>query len=108
MNTSFEQARAQFQGQLDAAPPGGVVDLEPREFPGPVTVRRPLTLDGHGATLWARQGPVLTVAAPHVVLRNLRIEVTGTSASGPEDACALLVRAGSLRLENAERHGTIP
>jgi molecular chaperone DnaK len=107
MNTSFEQARVLFQGQLDAAPPGGVVDLEPREFPGPVTVRRPLTLDGHGATLWASQGPVLTVAAPHVVLRNLRIEVTGTATNRPEDACALLVRAGGLHLENVESHGTV-
>ena len=100
MGPTHDQPGA-LQARLDQAPPGSVVQLPPGEYPGPMVVRRPLTLDGRGATVWALSGPVLAVDADGVRLRNLRVEVTGGPAAGDPGACALLVCSGRrVGLEN--------
>jgi len=112
MDWSPNPTREEFQRRLDASPAGSNLTLFPREFPGPVVVRRPLTLDGREAVVWAMRGPVVAVDSDGVVLRNLRIEVTGTTQEeGEEDEaaeCALQVRnPGSVRLENVEVRGRV-
>lgn len=99
---------SELQVRLDAQPAGARVDFAPRrEYPGPVILNQALVLEGSGATLWALEGPVLTVRAP-VRLRNLRIEVTGDAPPSDEAACAILVASGGdLTLENMEVRGRV-
>jgi hypothetical protein len=97
-----------FQERLDAAPPGALVRLLPGEYPGPVVVRRPLTIDGQGATVWALAGPALAIDADRVRVRHLGVEATGGEAPGSPAGCALLVCAGrQANLENVVVRGLI-
>lgn len=84
---------------------GGEFTLPPGEYEGPLRVLCPCTIDGGGATLWARQGPVLTVAAAGVTVKNLRVEVT-ESASGPA-AAALTTEHADTVLEQVEVRGDV-
>src|SRR5262249_25608265 len=96
--------------RLDASADGDVVDLAPGEHEGPVSIRRRVTLQGHtGTTIWAREGPVVTVGALGVVLRNLAIEVADAAAPGQDGgACALDLRDGrDLQTENVQVVGTV-
>jgi F-box protein 11 len=109
VETTHEKTRATFQEQLDGTLRGHTVRLAPQEYPGPVTITSPLTLDGQNATVWALKGPVVSIYSADVTLRNLRIEVTDNSAaSGSEEACAILVQSGrKVRLENVEVRGSV-
>jgi len=109
-----DQFRTEFQNALDALSDGGALELWPhkfpnREFPGPVVIKHPITLDGQGATVWALKGPVLTIQSGGVTLRNIKIEVTGESGSGrTEDECAILNQYRQVVvLENVEVRGTV-
>ena len=82
MTAAHDPARAAFQHDLDSVREGQVLQLLPHEFAGPAVLRRRCILDGQGATVWALRGPVLTVEAEGVTIRNLRLEVT---AEGVED-----------------------
>ena len=70
-----------LQAALDTAPPGAVLRLAPGIYPGPVTIDRPLTLEGApGAILdGGGRGRVLSVAAPDVVVRGLIVRNSGLS-----------------------------
>ena len=85
MPSSHEQDREQFQRALDALQDNAALPLLPREYPGPIVIRRPIILDGQGSTIWSLSGPVIHCQANGVVLRNIRIEVTGTEGTGQED-----------------------
>lgn len=67
-----------LQALVDATPPGGTLRLDPpgTTLEGPARITHPITIDGQGATIWARQGPVLVIASSGVVLRHLSVEVT--------------------------------
>lgn len=82
---------------------GGDVRLAPDEYQGPLVISRPCTIDGAGATIWRPQGPVVMVRSGNVVLRNLRIELTGPDA----DQCALRCEKGGVVLENVEVYGLV-
>lgn len=51
--------------------------MTPGEYEGPLIITRSCVVDGGMATLWAAGGPVLTIDAPGVTIRNLRVEATG-------------------------------
>lgn len=104
-----DHSKKNLQEQLEALPKDAVAAMTPREYAGPVTIKRPLTLDGQGATIWARQGPVVTLKAEGIVLRNLRIEMTGDLFERkPEESCALFCKSSKgLKLENVEVRGTV-
>ena len=70
-----------LQAALDTAPPGAVLRLAPGIYPGPVSIDRPLTLEGApGAILdGGGRGRVLSVAAPDVVVRGLTVRNSGLS-----------------------------
>lgn len=81
----------------------GDFQLTPGEYEGPLVIGRPCTVDGGGSTLWAPQGPVLTIAAQGVTVKNLRVEVTG------EGGCrtAIETRSGGTVLEGVEVSGEV-
>jgi len=87
-----------LQDRIDETPSGGALDLDKAvgEYQGPAVLRKPLVLQGHGTTLWAKAGPVLSIeAAAGVQLHDINVEITGTKldASGPE-TCAIEVHPG--------------
>lgn len=109
MSTSYDLERAKFQSRLDSSANGTTVQLSPQEFPGPVVIKRPLVLEGNGATIWNYTGPVISSQVDGVILRNVKIEVTGTTATGQgTDGCALWVKPGSnIQFENVEVRGSV-
>jgi hypothetical protein len=80
--------------------------LTPGEYEGPLVVDRACTIDGCRSTLWANNGPVLTVAAPNVTVKNLRIEVTG-SPTDENARIAMKTNDPYTKLENIEVHGNV-
>lgn len=109
MSTSYDLERTKFQSRLDSTANGSVVQLSPQEFPGPVVIKRPLVLEGNGATIWNYTGPVISSQVDGVVLRNVKIEVTGATEAGQsKDGCALWVKPGSnIQFENVEVRGSV-
>ena len=110
MTALFDNQRIQFQTDLDAIHPGGSLELSCQEYPVPLVVRRSLTIEGHGATLWALKGPVLIIeAGAQVHLRNLRVEVTGEGMTmTPEEEAAIRVApGGQVDLDDVEVRGAI-
>ncbi len=110
MSNVFDQLRRQVQADLDALHQGGSLELGRQEYPGPLTIRRSMTLEGHGATIWALTGPVLIVeAGAKVHLKNLRVEVTGEDMDmSPTEEVAIQVQpGGDLDLEDVEVRGKI-
>jgi hypothetical protein len=106
----MENNAAAFQAQLDALRAGSSFEINsPQELPGPIVIKDGLTIDGHGATIWSLRGPVVSVEADGVILRNLRIEVTGDGPAGDSDAnCALRVKDDhQIILDNVQVRGTV-
>src|SRR4030095_5104536 len=107
MHPAQEQERGAFQQDLDSQTDGATLKLRPREYPGPVVVNHPIVIEGSGSTIWALHGPVISCEADGVTLRNLRIEVTGSGATG-NDQCALKVDPGcGVTFENVEVRGSV-
>jgi hypothetical protein len=103
-----ERTRHQLQRQFDNASQGQTLKLMPQEYPGPLFIRKPLIIDGQGATLWALRGAVLHIDSPHVTLKNLNIEVTGESFIKSEDECAIYIKnPTSVFFENVQVRGQI-
>jgi F-box protein 11 len=107
MATTFDKARAALQQKLDSLNDGQSLQLMTSEFPGPLAINRSVTLDGQKATMWAPTGPVLTINAPNVTLKNFRVEVTGDGDNDPQDDCAIDVQSPNVRLENVEVRGAV-
>jgi stress response protein SCP2 len=80
--------------------------LTPGEYEGPLVVNRACTIDGCRSTLWANNGPVLTIAAPNVTVKNLRIEVTG-SQTDENARIAIKTNDPYTKLENVEVNGNV-
>lgn len=80
--------------------------LSPGEYQGPLVVKRPCTIDGSHATLWADQGPVLVIDAPGVTVKDLRVEVTGPHRHGAAGAAIQSTRPGT-KLSGVEAAGTV-
>lgn len=90
-----EHGETALQRLVDQAAPGSVLHLPRNEYPGPVRVEKPLTIEGNGSTLWSRGGPVLHVRAAGVRLRSLGIEVTGSDDRNDADV-ALSIAPGCV------------
>lgn len=80
--------------------------LTPGEYEGPLVINRPCVVDGAQSTLWANKGPVLTVSARNVTIKDLRIEVTDDLARGT-DNIALKSVGSDTKLENVEVRGNV-
>lgn len=93
-----------LQDQVNSA--SGVLELTPGEYEGPLTVDKPIIIDGHNSTIWAGTSPVVCVNSASVTLKNLRIEIVGTSTA--EDAkVSLKLNTADTVLENVEVSGRV-
>jgi nitrous oxidase accessory protein len=84
------------------AAPGDVLILAPGRHDGPVTVDRPLTLDGRGAAIVdaGGAGSVITVTAPDVTVRGLELVGSGSSHEGIDSGVQLTKEATGARVLN--------
>lgn len=97
----------ELQRLVDAAAPGTVLDLRRDEYPGPVRVEKPLTIQGNGSTLWSRSGPVLHVGAAGVCLRDLGIEVTGAEPAPGADVALSIGPACAPEMHGVQVRGRV-
>lgn len=70
-----------LQPLIDASPAGATLRLAPGVYRGPVTISRPLEIDGAGAAHIIGDGSstVVRVLADHVTLRRLQVRGSGES-----------------------------
>lgn len=100
-----EKTRQTLQAQLDNPPPQGL-KLLPQEYAGPFFIKKPILIDGQGATLWALTGPVVHIMTTQVTLKNLNIEVTGEQFTQEIQACALCIqRPQQIQFYNVQVRG---
>lgn len=109
MNNKLQTTAAALQSHLDALPDGETLQLCRGEYAGPIIINKPLTLDGQGSTIWAGKGPVITVTADKVRLKDFKVHATGSAVLlAHEDRCALAITPGlSLLLERVEVIGSV-
>jgi len=88
-----------FQDLVDKAAPGSVLKPPPGTYAGPVTIDKPLTIDGGGqVTIDAGdKGTVMMLNAPNSVIRGLRL--TGSGDSHDTDDSCLDVRGHHSLIE---------
>ncbi len=89
-----------FQQLVDKAEPGSVLKPPPGFYAGPVTIDKPLTIDGGGkVTIDAGdKGTVMMLNAPNSVLRGIRL--TGSGDSHDTDDSCLDVRGHNSVIED--------
>jgi len=88
-----------FQVLVDAAAPGATLRPAPGDYAGPVTIDKPLTIEGEGVTIDAGdRGTVMLVHAEGVTLRGLHL--TGSGDSHDTDDSCLDVRGSRNVFEN--------
>ena len=76
------------------------------EHQGALIISRPCIINGNGATLWAKYGPVISIKSSGVVIKNLRVEIT-EDASTPEEKTAIKTIFPDTKLINIEVSGDI-
>lgn len=91
-----------FQDLVDRAEPGSVLKPPPGAYAGPVTINKPLTIEGGGkVTIDAGdRGTVMMLNASNTVIRGLHL--TGSGDSHDTDDSCLDVRGDRNTLENIE------
>jgi nitrous oxidase accessory protein len=88
-----------FQSLVDAASPGATLRPAPGTYAGPVTIDKPLTIEGDGVIIDAGdRGTVMLVHAEGVTLRGLHL--TGSGDSHDTDDSCLDVRGSRNVFEN--------
>ena len=89
-----------FQDLVDKAEPGSVLRPPPGAYAGPVTIDKPLTIDGGGqVTIDAGdKGSVMMLNASNSVIRGIRL--TGSGDSHDTDDSCLDVRGHNNVIEN--------
>ncbi|MDD3529605.1 MAG: nitrous oxide reductase family maturation protein NosD [Gallionellaceae bacterium] len=77
-----------FQALVDAAPAGSVLRPPPGNYAGPVTLTKPLTIDGGGKVVIdaGDRGSVFTILTDGATLRGVRLTGSG-DLHDTEDAC---------------------
>lgn len=107
MHINHDQERDDLQRRLDALNDGDTLTLDPREYPGPLIVRRSCTIEGRGATLWALRGPVLIAEASDVVIRTLRVEVTDENHIVDQAEATAIVAQGNVTFDDVSVRGSV-
>jgi hypothetical protein len=98
---------ASIQELVDAA--GAHCVLYPGEYQGPLRISRPIDLDFAHSTLHGPGGPVLTIEAEGVRVRNVLIEVTRRSGAGrrPEGLAVQLSGVSRVTFEKVTVKGQV-
>jgi nitrous oxidase accessory protein len=70
---------ATLQQVLDASADGDTIRLAPGTYPGPLVIKKPIVLEGVPGTVIVgpEKGSVITLTAPHAVVRGLTIKGSG-------------------------------
>lgn len=79
------------------------IEIPPGEYEGPLVIRHSCTVDGHGATLWTKNGAALIIDAQNVTIKNFRVELMTKT----EEFVAIEVLRKDVRFENVEVYGNI-
>ncbi|WBU55220.1 nitrous oxide reductase family maturation protein NosD [Paracoccus sp. SCSIO 75233] len=106
---SVAAGQGALQPIIDAARPGDVVTLAPGLYEGPVTLNKPLTLQGQdGAKIdGAGTGSVITVDAADVVVRGLTITGSGDDHEAIDSGVQLTRAARGAVVENNVIRGNL-
>lgn len=93
------ESKRPLQPLVDAAPAGSLLTVPEGTWAGPVVIDKPLFIDGADRVVVTGngKGTVITIRAPEVTLRRLRI--TGSGMSHDAMDSAVLVEADEARLE---------
>ena len=97
----------ELQKTLDAAPAGATIQLPRGEYRGPIAIARALTIQGEGAVIWARTGPVVRVQSQGVFLGGVQIEVTDADPNLADSDVALWVVGAAPTLQNVGVRGRV-
>ncbi|UCV18038.1 nitrous oxide reductase family maturation protein NosD [Ferribacterium limneticum] len=91
-----------FQDLVDKAPAGSVLKPPPGNYSGPVTINKPLTIDGGGQVTIdsGDRGTVMVLDASDSTIRGIRL--TGSGDSHDTDDSCLDVRGNHNTIENLE------
>ncbi|MBS1139060.1 MAG: Periplasmic copper-binding protein [Proteobacteria bacterium] len=91
-----------FQDLVDKAPAGSLLKPPPGAYAGPVTINKPLTIDGGGQVTIdsGDRGTVMVLDASNSVIRGIRL--TGSGDSHDTDDSCLDVRGNHNTIENLE------
>jgi nitrous oxidase accessory protein len=94
------QGHRALQPLVDEAAAGTIVRVPSGLWAGPVVIAKPLTLEGAADTIVTGNGAgtVITIRAPKVTLRNVRITASGSSHDAMDSA--VLVEGDDARLEH--------
>jgi nitrous oxidase accessory protein len=70
-----------LQSLIDATPSGGILRLYPGRYSGPVSITRPMIIDGGGRAeiIGDRTGTIVSIAGQGVTLKGLRVAGSGDS-----------------------------
>ena len=98
-----------LQAVLDSAQAGDIIHLQPGTYAGPVTIRKSLTLEGSdGAVVDSRgQGSTLTVDAPEVTIRHVKVIGSGTDLSVSNAGIFLTRNARKAVIEHNTLEGNL-
>ena len=98
-----------LQPILDRAEPGAVIRLAPGEHAGPVTIARPLVLEGaEGAVLSGPgEGSVVRIAAAGVTVRGLTIRGSGDDLAEMESGVFVGKEADGALIEGNRLEGNL-
>lgn len=98
-----------LQALLDQAKDGDVIELAPGEYHGAIRVDRSIVLAGHpGAVLdGGGSGNVITVAAPDVSVRGLRVRGSGRDLQAMDSGIFLQKTALRARVEDNHLSGNL-
>lgn len=96
-----------LQAALDAAQPGDVLTVPAGVYAGPLTIDKPITLDGQGEAVIAGsgRGDVVTITAPYVTLRGFTIRNSGDLLD--QENAGVTGAAGHLTIENNRFEDTL-
>jgi nitrous oxidase accessory protein len=85
-----------------AAALGDVLKLEEGVYPGPLTLDRPLTIDGQGQAVidGGGKGTVITITGEHITLRGLTVRGSGLRHQEIDSAIKLVKGARDNLIEN--------
>lgn len=93
-------AASSLQVYINTTPAGGTLNVRPGTYVGPVTITRPIIINGNGkAKLHGRgKGTVMTIQCDGVEVRNMHITASGRSHDQVDSG--VLIEADNVIFEN--------
>ena len=97
-----------LQTQIDQTKEYGTLDLDFDEYQEAIVLSKPIVINGNNSTICSLEGPVVTISSRDVVLKNLRVEVTGdNNGENSDQNMAILAQQPAKSLENVIVKGNV-